>query len=91
MTLGHVLISLLMLAVGDPLIGLWPAVAFIAGWFWSREKAQYDAKAKSPGASNATVWYRGLWPGDWTPQSRWDALAPTAAVLIVAAFGRFFS
>jgi hypothetical protein len=53
----------------------WIGVAFVIGWFWSREKTQHEYRAKG-GRQTAFVFTIGWLPWEWDLYSRFEFIVP---------------
>lgn len=93
--LGHVLQGIAMqVAAAVPLrlarVGAawWIAAALSSGFFWGREKMEYEFALKAAAGLRtvAPFWWRGWMPWDWGVggSNAWEFLAPAAACLLLA-------
>lgn len=62
------------------------AAAFIVGWWWSREKTQYEYKHKT--GRTITVWHKGWLPFEWDGYSILDLALPCVIIMPVAMYLR---
>lgn len=92
---GHVLLGVAIqavIAVPLRLAGVaaawWFGAAISAGFFWGREKMEYELGMKAAAGLRtvAPFWWRGWMPWDWGigGSNAWEFLAPTAACLLLA-------
>ena len=94
LSLSHCLEALpiqILVAIGIEYAGVpksvswWVGMIAVTFWFWSREKAQYEQRIKEHGTSNADVWNKGIWPGDWGSESVLDLVYPVVSSSLIAA------
>jgi hypothetical protein len=90
---GHAALALVMQIVVSLILNLaavrnawWLGAALSIGFWWSREKTEFEFHLKSlaHAASLGPYWYRGFLPLEWDTASQMQFYAPAALNLLVA-------
>ncbi|MBB3259638.1 hypothetical protein F4827_004513 [Paraburkholderia bannensis] len=84
LSLSHCVEGLLIQIPVGLMFGFGVGALAVVVWYWSRKKLEMETAAKTPGASDATVWMIGWFPWQWDRYKLLDVVMPACSSALIA-------